>query len=235
MIRFDQVGVRVPTIGVEPHQPGYKDVLIDISVELAERRIAIVGPNGSGKSTLLRLINGLAVASSGRVDVHGCNPATDGSKVRRQVGFVFTDPLSQLVMPTPAEDIELSLRRVLKSRSARRDRARTLLADFGVAHVADQSIYDLSGGERQLVALVSVLAIEPAIVVADEPTTLLDLRNKTMMRRVFAELPQQLVIATHDLDLAADTDRVLVIDDGRIIADGEPSETLAFYTELMTR
>ncbi|MFP5416279.1 MAG: energy-coupling factor ABC transporter ATP-binding protein [Actinomycetes bacterium] len=234
MIRFEGVRVTVPTPGV-PGQPwGVKALLDDITCTIPERRVAIVGANGSGKSTLLRLVNGLVLATSGRVLVDGLDPATDGRGVRQRVGFVFTDPLSQLVMPTPIEDVELSLRRTVRDRRQRRDAARALLSERGLGGVADQSIYDLSGGERQLVALVAVLAVRPAVLVADEPTTLLDLRNRIVLRRVLAELDQQVVLATHDLELASDAERVLVVDGGRVVADGAPAETLTYYERLMT-
>ncbi|MBK8463103.1 MAG: ABC transporter ATP-binding protein [Nigerium sp.] len=233
MIRFDDVCVRVPVPGPPGGPWGSKTLLDRITFDLPERRVALVGANGSGKSTLLRLVDGLATASSGRVLVDGIDPATDGKAVRRRVGFVFTDPLSQLVMPTPVEDVELSLRRTIRDRGARRQAALDLLGSRGLAHVAEQSIYDLSGGERQMVALATVLAVDPAILVADEPTTLLDLRNRVALRRTLAELPQQIVIATHDLDLASDADRVLIVDQGRIVADGTPRETLARYERMM--
>ncbi len=233
MIQLQGVSVRVPVPGAPGRGWGTRTLLEDITLDLPERRVAFVGANGSGKSTLLRLLNGLVVASSGRVLVDGLDPASDGKGVRRRVGFVFTDPLSQLVMPTPLEDVELSLRRTIRDRSQRRDAARALLAARGLDHVAEQSIYDLSGGERQLAALTAVLAVDPAILVADEPTTLLDLRNRLVLRRVLTELDQQVVLATHDLDLAADADRVLVVDGGRIVADGAPGEAIAHYEAMM--
>jgi len=233
MIQLQGVSVRVPVPGAPGQGWGTRTLLEDITLDLPDRRVAFVGANGSGKSTLLRLLNGLVVASSGRVLVDGLDPASDGKGVRRRVGFVFTDPLSQLVMPTPLEDVELSLRRTIRDRSQRRDAARALLAARGLDHVAEQSIYDLSGGERQLAALTAVLAVDPAILVADEPTTLLDLRNRLVLRRVLTELDQQVVLATHDLDLAADADRVLVVDGGRIVADGAAGEAIAHYEAMM--
>ena len=233
MISLQSVSVRVPVPRAPGQGWGTRTLLDDITLDLGERRVAFVGANGSGKSTLLRLLNGLVLASSGRVTVDGLDPATDGQSVRRRVGFVFTDPLSQLVMPTPLEDVELSLRRTVRDRTGRREAARGLLAARGLAHVAEQSIYDLSGGERQLVALTAVLAVEPAVLVADEPTTLLDLRNRLALRRVVAELDQRVVLATHDLDLARDADRVLVVDEGRIVADGAPAEAIAHYERMM--
>lgn len=203
------------------------------TLELGERRIAVIGPNGSGKSTLLKLLNGLVLPSVGRVVVDGHDTAQDGREVRRRVGFVFTDPLSQLVLATPADDVELSLRPLIRDRAARRTEALRLLAERGLAAVADQSVYDLSGGERQLVALTSVLAARPTVVVADEPTTLLDLRNRDLVRAALAALDQQVVLATHDLDLAAEADRVLVVDGGAVVADGAPDETVAAYLRLV--
>lgn len=212
--------------------PNGRTLLAGITLTLSERRIAVIGANGSGKSTLLRLLNGLVVPTSGHVVIDGLDTVRDGAAVRRRVGFVFTDPLAQLVMPTPIEDVALSLRRTLP-RAARRERAAELLASYGLGHVQHSSVYDLSGGERQLVALVSVLAVDPSVVVADEPTTLLDLRNRNRIRDQLAGLDQQLVLATHDLDLAADADRVLVVDDGRIVADGPPEAAIGTYVALV--
>lgn len=214
--------------------PNGRTLLAGVNLTLAERRIAVIGANGSGKSTLLRLLNGLILPTSGRVHVEGLDTATDGAAVRRKVGFVFTDPLAQLVMPTPIEDVALSLRRTLP-RAARTQRAGELLAAYGLGHVQHSSVYDVSGGERQLVALVSVLAVDPVIVVADEPTTLLDLRNRNRIRAELGRLDQQLILATHDLDLAADAERVLVVDEGRIVADGAPEVAIAEYVAMVGR
>ncbi len=222
-IDFQDVTVRVAVGGVS------RTVLADVTLTLTERRITVVGANGSGKSTLLRLVNGLTLPTSGRVTVDGLDTARQGRDVRRRVGFVFTDPLSQLVMPTPVEDVELSLRRTEPDRSRRTARALALLDQRGLAAVARTSVYDISGGERQLVALTSVLAVEPTVLVADEPTTLLDLRNRERVREVLSALPQQLLLATHDLELALDADRTLVIDEGRVVADGAPAEAVSYY------
>ena len=231
MIRLEDVHVRVDVPSTAGGRAAWttKTLLGGISRELPERRVALVGANGSGKSTLLRLLNGLILATEGRVEVDGLDPAVDGKAVRRHVGFVFTDPLSQLVMPTPAEDVELSLRRTVPDRGERRARALDLLTERGLGGVAEQSIYDLSGGERQLAALTAVLAVDPGVLVADEPTTLLDLRNRLLLHATLAALPQQVIISTHDLELARQADRVLVVDAGRIVADGTPAEAIGFY------
>ena len=231
------IELRAVSVVVPAWRQGEADrvLLDDISLELPERRIAIVGANGSGKSTLLRLLNGLRTPTSGTVIVDGLDAVKDAKRLRQRVGFVFTDPLAQLLMSTPVEDVALSLQGRIKDKKERTRRALALLEARGVGHVAHQSIYDLSGGERQLVALTSVLAVEPRVIVADEPTTLLDLRNRQALRRTLASLEQQVIYSTHDLEFAADADRVLVIDDGRVLADGSPSEALDRYIGAMAR
>ena len=228
MIRLAGVAVRVPTPA-----GGRKSLLEELDLELTQRRIALIGANGSGKSTLLRLLNGLILPSAGVVTVDGHDTRTEASRVRRLVGFTFTDPLSQLVLPTPLDDVELSLRARVRDRVARRSQAIGLLARYGLAEVAERSIYDLSGGERQLAALVSVLAVEPSVLVCDEPTTLLDLRNRNLVAGVLAGLPHQVIVASHDLELAAAADRVLLLDAGRVVADGAAAEVIAHYRGLM--
>lgn len=227
-ISFSRVSVRVAVDGSATD----KTLLRDVSLDLTERRIGVIGANGSGKSTLLRLVNGLVEPSEGTVTVDGDDTVAAVRKVRANVGFVFTDPLSQLVMPTGREDVELSLRRLIRNSRERSARAEQVLMRFGILHLADQSIYELSGGERQLLALAAVLAVEPKVLVLDEPSTLLDLRNRELLRRTVAGLEQQVIMSTHDLDLALDMDRVLVVEAGRIVFDGGASEAVSRYRAL---
>lgn len=232
MSRIEIVGVGVAVPLDADSGPREKVVLDGVDAVLTERRVAVVGGNGSGKSTLLRLLNGLVEPSCGTVRIDGLDTRRETRAVRQRVGFVFTDPLSQLVMPTGREDVELSLRRRHRDRSERSAAAQEVLNRFGLSQLADQSVYELSGGERQLMALAVVLAVEPAVLVLDEPSTLLDLRNRELLRRTLAALPQQVVLSTHDLELALDAERVLVVEGGRIAFDGEPGEAVRFYRDL---
>lgn len=225
-IELDRVVVRAATPGGPVPEV---TVLRETTLDLTEQRIALIGPNGSGKSTLARLVNGLVEPTSGRVTVDGLDVERKGREVRRRVGFVFTDPSAQLVMPTVVEDVALSLRHQVRDREERAAAAREVLASYGLAELADRSVHALSGGQRQLLALAGVLATDPAILVADEPTTLLDLRNARMIGDLLLGLPQQLVLATHDLDLALCCDRALLVDDGAVIADGTPADVVAHY------
>jgi biotin transport system ATP-binding protein len=226
VIVFDRVTVEVAAAEAT------KVLLDDLSCRMDSRRVALIGDNGSGKSTLLRAIVGLVRPSQGRIEVDGLDPARQVGQVRRRVGFVFTDPMAQLLMPTAVEDVELSLTRLEPDRSRRAARARQALLDWGLDELAERSVYDLSGGERQLVALISVLATEPAVILADEPTTLLDRRHRRRLEEVFDGLDQDLVVATHDLDWASRFERVVLIDQGRVAAEGGPRETIAHYRRL---
>ena len=204
-----------------------------ISLTLTEHRIGIIGANGSGKSTLARLINGLGEPTSGRVVVDAADVARHGRDIRRRVGFVFSDAENQIVMPQVRDDVAFSLRRLRLSRAERDARVDAALARFGLTGLAENSPHTLSGGQKQLLALASVLVIEPDLIIADEPTTLLDLRNRARIAREFARLEQQLIVVTHDLDILADFDRVLCLDAGRVIADGTPTEVCTHYRNLM--
>lgn len=223
VIEFDQVSVTFDGTA------GQRTVLHDITLTLSERRIGIIGSNGSGKSTLVRLINGLADATAGQVLVDGLNVTKRGRQVRKKVGFVFSDADNQIIMPTVAEDIAFSLRTISKNGCERSDKVEAMLHDMGLEHLADASPHFLSGGEKQLLALASVLIVEPELVIADEPTTLLDLGNRRMIAATLANLPQQLIVVSHDLELLEDMERVLWIDEGTVRGDGPADKVIADY------
>lgn len=216
------------------HSGANRTVLQDVSLTLSERRIGIVGANGSGKSTLIRMINALVEPTRGTVTVDDVDVRRNKRQIRRDVGFIFSDPDRQIIMPTVIEDIELSLRRTDIPKAQRPARAREILMRFGLADHADHPAGRLSGGQKQLLALASVLVTQPRILIADEPTTLLDLRNTAMLRRVFAGLDEQLIIASHDLEFLDDVDRVIVLDEGRVVVDDVPSVALPAYRALMS-
>jgi biotin transport system ATP-binding protein len=209
-------------------------VLRDVDLRLVERRVGVIGANGSGKSTFARLLNGLVLPTEGRVRVDGLDTRSDGKAVRRRVGFCFTDPDAQIVMPTVAEDIGFGLRRRGLDRREVEQRVEAALAAYGLASHRDHPAHLLSGGQKQLLALASVLVTEPEVVVMDEPTTLLDLANTRRIAEVVASLPQQVVLVTHQLDLVTDFDRVLVFDDGAVVFDGLPADAVTHYRKLVT-
>ena len=215
-------------------RPGAEPVLRDVTVTLAERRVGVVGANGSGKSTFARLINGLVVPSQGEVTVDGLSTSRQGRDVRQRVGFCFTDPDAQIIMPTVGEDVAYGLKASGLSAAEIAARVTDVLERFQLSHLTDHPSHLLSGGQKQLLALAAVLIRDPDIVVMDEPTTLLDLRNTRMIGEVIAGLPHQVVLVTHHLDLLSDFERVLVFDDGRLVCDDTPASALRHYVELST-
>ncbi len=213
------------------HAFGDRVVLDGIDLSLTEGRIGLVGANGSGKSTLVRMLNGLVVPDAGQVLVDGLDVRRQAKAVRRRVGFVFTDPDAQIVMPTVGEDVALSLRRSGLDERAQAARVSATLEHFGLAEYAEHPAHLLSGGQKQLLAIAAVLVSEPAVLVCDEPTTLLDLPNTRRVMRLLAGLEQQLVVVSHDLTVFDDFDRVIALDRGRVLADGPPEHSLAAYVQ----
>ena len=223
MIRFENVSV----------QFDQRRVLENIDLALGEKRIGIIGANGSGKSTFVRLLNGLQTATSGRVLVDDLDPAKDGRKVRRHVGFVFQNPDNQIVYPVVEEDLAFGLKALKLPKDEINRRIDEILARYDLLDFKTHPSHLLSGGQKQLLAISGVLVMEPRYIVLDEPTTLLDLRNRNRVERAIADLDQTVITVSHDLDLIAEYDRVLVIENGRIAVDDRPAIAIARYREMM--
>ena len=228
-IEVQGVSHAYPMVGSRAGRP----VLHDVDVTITERRVGVIGANGSGKSTFVRLLNGLVLPDEGHVRVHGLDTRDDSRGVRRLVGFCFTNPDAQIVMPTVREDVAFGLRRRGMSKADVRSRVDETLQRYGLAGHADHPAHLLSGGQKQMLALASVLVTEPEVLVLDEPTTLLDLRNARRVADTVAALPQQVLLVTHHLDLLEDYERVLVFDEGRLVQDGPPVVAVDFYRDLM--
>lgn len=226
----DDAGLTVRNVSVTG-ESGTETITIlkDISVKLTAPKTAVLGLNGSGKSTFLKLFNGLTEPAAGTVTVDNVDVESHLVEIRQRVGLLFSDPQAQLIMPTPLEDIELSLQKDIPHPDERKARATALLTDYGLETRRFSSVYDLSGGEKQLTALVAVLAVSPRVLLLDEPTTLLDLRNKLKLMNLLDELPQQMVISTHDLELAERCDEALIIHSGKLIAQGEAQQIISLY------
>jgi len=204
--------------------------LRDISIALDAKRIGVIGSNGSGKSTFARMLNGLVTPTSGVVRVHGLDPVRDGKRLRRHVGFIFSNPDAQIVMPTVTEDLAFSLRGRGLSRSQVAERVVSALESIDLVGHADAPSHSLSSGQKQLLALGAILIGEPDLVVADEPTALLDAANSRKIgNRLLDEIPQQLVLVTHDPRLAARCDIVLRFEGGKLLEHGDPRSVIAHY------
>ncbi|QRN98088.1 ATP-binding cassette domain-containing protein [Archangium violaceum] len=215
------------------HHFGEHHVLQGLDLSLSERRVAVVGSNGSGKSTFARLLNGLLVPDQGQVLVEGLDTRKDARAIRRKVGFVFQNPDNQIVLPTVEEDVAFGLKNLRLPAADISERVTSILRRYGLEGFRHHPAHLLSGGQKQLLALSSVLVMEPRYVVFDEPTTLLDLRNKRRLAQAIHDMPQTAIVVSHDLELLRDFDRVLVFDQGRIVLDDVPSVALDAYVRMM--
>ena len=198
--------------------------LSGVSLEIKSTSVAVIGINGSGKSTFARLLNGLVKPTSGKVTVNGLAPTT------KDTGFVFSNPDLQVVMPTVFEDVAFSLTNEKLSKDEIRSRVVATLAEVGILELQEVNCYSLSSGQKQLLALASSLVRKPRLLVADEPTTLLDLPNTKRITKLLHSLKvQQLVVVTHDLELAATCKEVVWFEDGRVRRQGSPKQVIPEY------
>jgi cobalt/nickel transport system ATP-binding protein len=201
---------------------------IDLDVAQGER-IAIVGPSGAGKSTLLLHLNGVLEAKTGTVRIMGLNlESANLRQIRRHVGLLFQDPNDQLFCPTVFEDIAFGPLNLSVPRDEIPRRVEKALADAGLDYtMRSRTSHHLSLGERRRVSLAAVLAMEPAILGMDEPTSNLDPRNRRHLIDVIRGLNATLIVAAHDLELVLDVcSRTVLMDHGRIWADGETRSML---------
>jgi cobalt/nickel transport system ATP-binding protein len=183
--------------------------------------IAVVGANGAGKSTLLLHLNGLLTPQRGSVDIGGL-PVTKATlhDIRRTVGMVFQDPDDQLFMPTVAEDVGFGPLNLGLPPQGVAARVGAALARVGAEHLAERPPYHLSGGEKRAVAIATVLAMEPSVLVMDEPSSGLDPRARRRLISLLEGFEHTRIVATHDLDLAAVLcRRTIVMGGGRVLAD----------------
>lgn len=210
-----------------------KPVLHDITLHITERRVAVIGRNGSGKSTLLRLMAGLIAPTCGTVRVDGIDPARDRKAMLARLGILFQNPDHQILFPTVAEELAFGLIQQGLSKAQAMAQARARLAAEGRAGWADAAISTLSQGQRHWLCLVSVLMMQPATILLDEPLAGLDLPTQARLSRAFAALPQRLVTITHDPAMAEAAERVIWLEGGRVAADGAAQEVVPRFRARM--
>jgi len=213
---------------------GDVDVLHDVTLDLDARTIAVIGENGSGKSTFARLLGGLVAASTGELRILGLDPARQAAELRRRIAVAFSNPDAQIIMPTVAEDVAFSLRADRLSREAAAARVAEALERFGLTALADRPSHDLSGGQRQPLALCGAFVRRPELVIADEPTAYLDARNaRRVSDHLLEDAGHRLVLVTHDLELAARCDTAVLFAGGTASTAGEPGAVVSAYQELL--
>ena len=197
---------------------------INLSIGDGER-LAIIGGNGAGKTSLLHCIVGILEPSMGVVEVDGIplGPKTV-NEIRRRVGLVFQNPDDQLFMPHIYDDVAFGCRNFGMGEGEARARVEEALSQLGIGHLRDRPSLKLSGGEKRLAAIATVLAVGPSVLMFDEPTAFLDPKGKRSLAEALKELGHTMLLATHDMEFAIETcGRAVILQDGRIAADGPSS------------
>jgi energy-coupling factor transport system ATP-binding protein len=211
--------------------PGSEEpALSGISFELRPGEyVGVVGPNGGGKSTLVRLLNGLLRPGSGSVRVSGHDPATEPFEVRKHLGVLFQNPENGLVAPFVEDDVAFGLENLGVPREEMRERVAQAIRGVGLEGYERREPHTLSGGEKQRVALAGLLAVEPEILVLDEPTSMLDAAGRREVLEHLEVLRSRKTVlhVTHHLEELLNADRVLVLNGGELVADESPSRLLA--------
>lgn len=220
------------TVDVENLSFGYEKgsrILSEISLHAAPSdSIGLVGANGVGKSTFLKLLVGLYLDFEGTIRI-GDVPVEKSTlpEIRSKIGYVFQDSDSQLFMATACEDIAFAPRNYGLPESEVQSRVDEALRLTGIEHLREKQIYKMSGGEKKLVSIATILSMTPDIILMDEPSIALDPRNRRNLIHILNTFGQLKIIASHDLDLILDTcERTILMSDGRIVRDGATKEIL---------
>ncbi|MFP3984562.1 MAG: energy-coupling factor ABC transporter ATP-binding protein [Candidatus Bathyarchaeia archaeon] len=199
--------------------------------------VAIMGQNGAGKTTLIKHFNGLLKPTSGKISVDGVDTKTTSvAKLARNVGFVFQNPDNQLFCETVEEEVAFALRNFGFDETTLKKRVTWALNLLGLVQYRETSPFMLSGGERKRVALASVLAWNPKVLVMDEPTIGQDYEQKEKLRQFITQLNTQrktVIVVTHDVEFVAECNpRVILMSEGKIIADGSGKKVLTDVNRL---
>ena len=225
-IQFSDVHYRYPN--------GY-EALSGVTFRVTHgEKVALLGLNGAGKSTLLLHTNGLLLPSQGEVNI-GDVPVRKSTMrlVRQAVGMVFQNPDDQLFMPTVAADVAFGPQNMGLPPDEVSRRVSLALADVGATDLADRPPFELSGGQKRMAAIATVLSMEPDILVMDEPTANLDSSARRRLLNILHSFRHTMLVATHDLDMALELcPRAILLDHGRVAADG-PTASLLCDRQLM--
>ena len=220
MIEFQNV-----SFGYEKGECVIKDM--SFAIENGES-VGLIGANGAGKSTIMKLLLGLLMPTEGRVLVGGAEVTSKSlGEIRRQLGFVLQNSDNQMFMPTVYEDMIFAPLNYMLSREETDKRVDDVLARLHIEELKHRYNHKISGGEKRMAAIATILAMEPEAILMDEPTSALDPYNRRLIINTIKEMEQTKLIASHDLDMIQDTcERVILIGDGNVVADGAAVEIL---------
>jgi cobalt/nickel transport system ATP-binding protein len=214
---------------------GVEHILKGIYLQVGSREpVGIIGANGAGKSTLLRVLIGLELNYNGEISI---NEISVGKKtlteIRANVGYLFQESDDQLFNQSVYQEVAFGLRNYGMEEKQAEVRVMETLKAIGIEHLKDKKIYNLSGGEKKMAAIASILAMKPELLLLDEPSIALDPKNRRALIRILNNLEQSKLVASHDLDLILETcDRVILLSEGRIVCDG-PAEIILRDRELL--
>lgn len=217
------------------YAPSGANILSNITFNSNARRIGIVGRNGSGKTSLARVMAGLVSTDAGQVRIAGNDVAKNRKAALGVVGILFQNPDHQIIFPTVEEEIGFGLAQMKLAAAEVSAKVTGVLTQFGKQHWARAAIHQLSQGQRQLVCLMAVIAMQPKVIILDEPFAGLDIPTMLQLRRVLDGLDLTLVHITHDPTMLADYERVLWIEDGKVAQDGTAQEVCPAFTAEMMR
>lgn len=209
--------------------PDGHDAVKNLTLQISEgETVAIIGANGAGKSTLLLSMVGIIPITSGTILIDEIKlNKKNVNEIRKKVGLVFQNPDDQLFMTHVYEDVAFGPRNSGYTEEEVNKRVKTALDNLKITHLSQRGPNKLSGGEKRSVAIAGVLAMNPSVMLFDEPTSFLDPRSRRNLLPVLKSLEVTKIIATHDLDLAAEIcDRVILLQNGVLVAQGEPQEIL---------
>ncbi|MCK9507859.1 MAG: energy-coupling factor ABC transporter ATP-binding protein [Pigmentiphaga sp.] len=206
-----------------------------LDLALTEHRIGIIGDNGAGKSTLFRLIAGLELPDGGKVWVHG-HETTDPKKMLPSVlGVMFQNPDDQIIFPTVLEELAFTLNAQGTPRRQARALAEIFLIEQGWGALKDRAVHSLSQGQRQYVCWLSLKIAQPRTLLLDEPFSSLDLPGQILLRRQIDQAPQQIIIASHQLEPLQPLERVIWLHEGKVHLDGDGESVCAAYLADLPR
>ena len=219
MIEFQNV-----SFAYEKNRPVLRD--LSFHIERGET-VGLIGANGAGKSTVMKLLLGL-MQGEGKILVDGVEVKRDTlGEIRRKLGFVLQNSDNQMFMPTVYEDMIFAPLNYMLSREEADARVDAVLARLGLEELKHRYNHKISGGEKRMAAIATILAMEPEAILMDEPTSALDPYNRRVVINTIRDLPQTMLIASHDLDMILDTcSRVILLSNGAIAADGPAEELL---------
>lgn len=206
-----------------------KDTLLNIDLKInKDESVGIIGANGAGKSTILKLLVGLELQFQGEILINDLKVEKKNlSEIRRKIGYVFQDSEAQLFMPTIYEDVAFAPKNYGYSEEKVHERTIKALESVGITDLKDRQIYRLSGGQKKLASIATVLSMNPEILIFDEPTVTLDPKNRRRFIEILNSLKTTKIVTSHDLDLIYDTcERTILIAEGKIVKDGRTEEIL---------